>query len=125
MDIRNTTRGTLPRIPFERLAQSALGSRYELSLVICGDALARGMNREHRGKIYAPNVLSFPLSRTEGEIFINIRAAEREAKKYAVSVSERLALLYVHGLFHLAGMRHSASMDSKERTLLKKFGFAR
>ena len=125
MDIHNTTRGTLPRIPFEKLTISALGSRYELSLIICGDALARRMNRKHRGKTHAPNVLSFPLSRTEGEIFLNVRAAEREAKKCAVSARERLALLYVHGLFHLAGMHHSKSMESKERALLKKFGFAR
>jgi len=36
------------RIPFEEIAQAVLGKNYELSLVICGDNLARRMNREYR-----------------------------------------------------------------------------
>src|SRR3990167_2810110 len=78
------------RIPFEEIAQAVLGKNYELSLVICGDNLARRMNREYRlpslklrqasKKNYSPNVLSFPLSKTEGEIFLNVRAAARGAR---------------------------------------------
>ena len=110
------------RIPFEAIARSVLGAQYELSLVICGDELARRINRENRKKSYSPNVLSFPLGKLEGEIFLNIRKAEREAREYKTSPRARLALLFVHGLYHLKGLDHGERMERAERTTLKKFG---
>lgn len=123
-DIRITIRGTIPRIPFERMALDVLGPKYELSLVVCGDALARRMNIEHRKKSYYPNVLSFPLSKADGEIFLNIRKAAREAHRLGTSVQKRAALLYVHGLFHLKGLDHSDYMEREEARILKKYGLA-
>ena len=122
-DITTTTRGTVPRIAFEAMAKSVLGNSYELSLVICGDRLAQRMNAEYRKKTYAPNVLSFPLSTTGGEIFLNMRKAEREARRSGVSVRARIALLYVHGLWHLKGLDHSDRMEAREAATLKAFGF--
>lgn len=122
-DIRTTIRGSVPRIPFEVLATHVLGSKYELSLVICGDTLAQRMNKTYRKKSYKPNVLSFPLEKHAGEIFLNLRKAEREARAGGVSVRDRVALLYVHGLWHLKGHDHSDQMESLERATLKKFGF--
>ncbi|MDO8513958.1 MAG: rRNA maturation RNase YbeY [bacterium] len=111
------------RIPFEKIAHSVLGKKYELSLVICGDFLARKMNKTYRKKIYAPNVLSFPLFKQEGEIFLNVRAAAREAKQFNIPLRERLAHLLVHGCFHLKGLRHGRIMESKERRTLRAFNF--
>jgi rRNA maturation RNase YbeY len=110
------------RLPYERIAASVLGTDYDLSLVICGDTLARRMNAEYRKKTYSPNVLSFELDKKEGEIFLNVRKAEREARAMGVSVAQRMGLLYVHGLYHLKGMDHSDRMESLERQTLKKFG---
>ncbi len=112
------------RIPYEHLAREVLGSRYELSLVICSDALAQRMNREYRKKSYAPNVLSFPLSTSEGEIFVNVRKAERDARAFGVGARERMALLFVHGLYHLKGMRHGSAMEKKEEALLRRFNLS-
>ncbi|MDP3645759.1 MAG: rRNA maturation RNase YbeY [bacterium] len=117
------TRGPVPRLPFDVIARKALGPHYELSLVICGDHLARRMNREHREKNYKPNVLSFPLGKHEGEIFLNVHCAEREAHKFGVSVRSHLALLFVHGCFHLKGLNHGKKMEHEEQAMLKKFGF--
>jgi probable rRNA maturation factor len=114
----------MPRLPYEALSKRVLGARYELSLVVCGDKLARNVNKKYRGKTYAANVLSFPLSKSEGEIFLNSRAAQREAKKYGVSLSARMALLFVHGLFHLKGLAHGDRMESEERKVLKAFGLS-
>jgi rRNA maturation RNase YbeY len=124
VDIKKTIRGSVPRIPFEELAASVLGNTYELSLVICGDYLARRMNRQYRKKAYSPNVLSFPLEKNEGEIFLNIRKAEREARAFETTLRARLALLYVHGLYHLKGLSHGNAMEAAERATLKKFGLA-
>lgn len=123
VSIRNTTRGPVPRVPFESLAREILGQRYDLSLVICGDTLARRINIESRKKTYKPNVLSFPLDTHEGEIFLNVRKAEREARVYGVSVRARIALLFVHGCFHLKGMDHSDEMETEEARILRAHGF--
>jgi probable rRNA maturation factor len=123
LEIRKTSLGPMPPIPFEKLARAALPSRYELSLVICGDALAQEMNETYRKKRYAPNVLSFPLTKTEGEIFLNAPRAKREAKLYGMSFSDRLAHLFVHGCLHLKGLAHGRIMDSNERRILRRFGF--
>lgn len=122
IDIRTTIRGPVPRIPFERMAKDVLGARYELSLVICGDKLAARINKEYRNKTYYPNVLSFELGTGEGEIFLNVRKAAREARLFGVTLSTRVALLYVHGLFHLRGMKHGDQMEDAEQKVLKKYG---
>ncbi len=114
-------RDTVPRIPFEKIAREILGLRYRLSLVICGDSLARKMNRTYRKKSYAANVLSFPLDKNEGEIFLNIPAALRETKESGVALRARLTLLFVHACLHLKDMRHGQAMDRKEQRFLKMF----
>ncbi len=121
--IKRTCHGPVPSVPFERVALAILGPSYELSLVVCGDTLARRMNVKYRKKAYAPNVLSFPLTKREGEIFLNVRKAEREARQCGVPLRERLALLFVHGCFHLKGLRHGRTMEAKERRILRAFSF--
>ncbi len=123
-EIRTTIRGPVPRIPFEAMANAVLGKSYSLSLVICGDKLAQRMNATYRKKTYYPNVLSFPYSTTEGEIFLNIPKASREAKQGGISLTKRAALLYVHGLFHLKGLDHSDHMEAMEQKILKRFNLA-
>lgn len=121
-DVRNTTRGVLPRILFDTITRAILGASYSLSLVLCSDTLARRLNREHRKKSYTPNVLSFPLSPLEGEIFLNIREAEREAFREGVSPATRIAYLFIHACLHLKGMNHGDAMDTEERRHMKKAG---
>lgn len=124
VSIRNTTRGSLPRVPFENLAEEILGRKYELSLVVCGDLLAQEMNMKYRKKTYKPNVLSFPLDKNEGEIFLNTACATREAKKAGMKSLDRIAHLFVHGCLHLKGLPHGKKMDALEKKYLKKYGFA-
>jgi rRNA maturation RNase YbeY len=120
-DIRNTTRGTVPRVPFERIATSIVGPSYTLSLVVCGDTLSKAMNTRYRHKTYRPNVLSFPLSASEGEIFLNVRKAEREAQKEHVSCEERIAYLFIHACLHLKGHKHGDAMDALEDRYMRRF----
>jgi len=124
IDIKTTLRGSVPRIPFGEIARAILGDKFELSLVVCGDTLAQKMNATYRKKTYKPNVLSFPLSKNEGEIFLNVRKAEREAKLGRIPVRERLAYLFVHGCFHLKGLDHSDHMEREESRIMRKFGFS-
>lgn len=130
VDIRRTVR-RVADIPYEAISRRVLGSQYSLSLTLCGDSLARRMYLTHRkprlatepdrGATYTSNVLSFPYSKTEGELFLNVRKAEREAVALGVPVRKRVALLLVHGLMHLKGLDHSATMERQERSVLRAF----
>lgn len=127
IDIANTIRRAslsrrALRVPFESIAHKILGNTFELSLVLCGDALATRINRECRNKTYRPNVLSFPLSKTSGEIYLNLRVAERESKKYDIALEDRIAYLFIHGCIHVLGHDHGHQMDKLERSYLKEFG---
>jgi probable rRNA maturation factor len=121
--LRKTVRGLVPRISFEKIALEILGTSYSLSLVLCGDTLSRRLNTQYRKKTYKPNVLSFPLSQKEGEIFLNIRKAEREARAEGISSAKRITFLFIHACLHLKGLDHGEKMDALELTYLRKAGF--
>jgi rRNA maturation RNase YbeY len=117
---RRKTLSFLRGVPFGKLTQRILGKRYALSLVVCGDTLATRLNAQYRRKTYSPNVLSFPLSRNEGEIILNVRKAEREAQAFGTTAKQRLLFLFIHGCLHLAGYKHGNKMDRLEQLHLKK-----
>lgn len=108
--------------PFERIKEHTLGKRYDLSLVLCGDTKARRLNQTYRNKSYNPNVLSFPIDTSSGEIYINVRQAEREAKKYGHTFKKHLSYLLIHGMLHLKGMAHGSRMEHEENAILSHFG---
>lgn len=111
VSITKTVKGRLPSLPFAEIKDAVLGKDYELSLVFCANDLSRRINRTYRGKDYPTNVLSFPLSKKSGEIFINLR------KLKGFSVGN----LYIHGLFHLKGLDHGATMERAEEKVRKQF----
>ncbi len=119
--LTNLTKQTLPRLPYENFFVAALGMKYDLSLVICGDKRSQSLNRLYRNKAYIPNILSFPLSDTAGEIFLNLRQAKREHRTRGESYEYFVALLAIHGMLHLKGMTHGSTMEGKEKLLLRKF----
>lgn len=116
--IRTTTKDRVPALPFSAMKRKVLGDAYSLSLVFAGDARTRGLNLRYRGKSYVPNVLAFPYDKTTGEIFINQRQAAREAASFDLTPKKFIALLFVHGMFHLKGMRHGSTMEREERRVL-------
>ncbi len=120
--LSHTTRTYPKHIPYERMARDILGARYALSLVFVGEARAQALNKQYRHKEYYPNVLSFPLSDTEGEIYICPMVARREAKKFDMTVDGFIGYLFIHGLYHLKGHDHSDAMDAHEARAVKKYG---
>lgn len=119
--IINKTKGTLPRVPFADIKDTALGKNYKLSLVFIGDAKSKNLNKSYRGKDKPTNVLSFELSKTEGEIFITPSVARKEAPKFDRTFNNFIAFLFIHGLIHLKGMDHGPKMEAAEKKLRKKF----
>lgn len=122
IDIKNTTRSRTPHVPFEDMVHAALGKSYELSLVFIGDKRSRDLNFKHRGKNKPTNILSFPLSETDGELFINLKLARSQAANFKRSETNFIAYLFIHGLYHLKGYGHGSRMESKEAKLRAQFG---
>lgn len=121
LSITNKTKGTIKGVPFLELKNKALGEKYELSLVFVGNKKSRSLNRIYRQKDKATNILSFPLSKTSGEIFINLNLAKIEAPKFNRTFQKFVGYLFIHGLFHLKGMQHGLRMESAEKKLRDKF----
>ncbi len=119
--LTNTTRSSY-RVPFETIKNDILGEKYQLSLALIGEKRARAINRQSRQKEYAPNVLSFPLTKNSGEVYLTPAVAKREAKKFDHAEREHLVFLYIHGLLHLQGYDHGPKMESLEQKFLKKYG---
>lgn len=121
VSIARTARSTPPRISYQDIALEVLPRGFEVSLVFVGDTLSTRLNIERRNKAYTPNVLTFPLTDRSGEIFINLLQAKREAKRAGISYKEHVLHLFIHGLLHLKGMGHGATMERTECALVEKF----
>lgn len=122
--ITSTVRAYPTRLPYPAMKDTILGTRYELSLVFVGAQRATSLNQAYRNKSYVPNVLSFPLHNTAGEIFICPAVAAREAKKFNLSTNGYIAYLFIHGCLHLKGHDHGDTMDRLERKYCKAFNIS-
>jgi len=107
----------MQRIPsvFNKIKKEILGQPYDLSVVFLSDKEMRRKMKYRYEKIAGKktsNVLSFPLSKTSGEILICPAAA----------APYTLAYLFIHGCLHLKGKKHSDTMEREENRILKQFG---
>ena len=94
-----------------------------ISLTIVDDEAIRKLNREHRGKDKATDVLSFPLEpeafsneRLLGDIVISIDTARRQAADYDAPLQREIERLMIHGLLHVLGHDH---MEAEERRVME------
>lgn len=115
------TKGKLPSLPFEQYKNAILGKKYQLSIVFAGSTLSQKLNKQYRDKDYPTNVLSFPLSKDEGEIIINLQKARSEAKNFDLEYIPFVGYLLIHGMLHLKGLDHGSTMDNEEEKYRKKF----
>lgn len=119
--VTHTTRTAPPKIPYTQIANTIAGKTYDLSVVFVGEYKAQQLNKVHRNKSYIPNVLSFPLNKTMGEIFICPKVAKRQAKDFGLSYTNYVTYLLIHGILHLKGYDHGDTMDKLERKYLAAF----
>ncbi len=112
-------------------ALSALGfagASIEVSLV--SDAQIRALNRQHRGKNKATDVLSFPLFEGKngrlkiarwargqplGSVVISRDTARAQAKQMRHRYRDEIIRLLVHGCCHVVGFDHERSASDEKR----------
>ena len=115
------TKGKLPSLPFVLMAKDILGKNFELSLVFVGDKESQEINKTYRDKDYPTNVLSFPLSESSGEIFINLKKVRLDAPLFEKTYHEFLLHIVIHGMLHVKGYDHGKEMDRLEERFIKKY----
>lgn len=117
--VNNLTRQTTPKLLFEEIANKILGKRYDLSIVFIGATRSQHLNKNFRQKDKPTNVLAFPLSDRQGEIFIDLGTAKKTARKFEQSLTFHLNFLLIHACLHLKGYDHGSTMESEEDRLIK------
>lgn len=121
LTITATARSYPKTIPYQKIKDVILGKKYQLSLVFLGETRAQALNVSTRGKTYTPNVLSFPLTNTAGEIYITPQVAKKDAHRFEMNYTTHVGYLYIHGLLHLKGYDHSPKMEQQEAQLMQHF----
>jgi len=90
------------------------------------------INKKYLNHDYSTDIITFNYSGSnlnlDGEIFISIDDAKYNSEKYAVSVSNELTRLVIHGMLHLAGYDDLKSAEKKnmkriENNLTIKYNF--
>lgn len=113
-----------PRISrslFRCVKDAVLGPAYELSVAFVDSRVMRALNRRYRGIASPTDILSFPLSKTSGEIVFSMNEVKKRAPLFERSLTRFLAYLFIHGLLHLKGERHGSKMEAQEQKFRKKF----
>jgi probable rRNA maturation factor len=121
----------------KKLLNAAGEPSSSLSLTLVNDAAIRELNREHRGKDKATDVLSFSLvengsasaERLLGDVVISVETARRQASEYDASLQDELYRLLIHGILHVMGHDHERAgerraMVAAERRLAKAIDLA-
>ena len=124
--------GLPSRSQLKKWVKAALRVDTEVTIRFVGEEEGRMLNSSYRGKDYATNVLTFPLTEIPhlmGDIIICAPVVESEAYAQNKSIEAHYAHLTVHGVLHLHGYDHITEpqaelMESLEVTILQKLGYA-
>lgn len=117
---------------FQKWVKMAINVDTEVTIRIVDADEGRELNSMYRGKDYATNVLTFPLSEEPhlmGDIIICAPVVEAEAQSQNKPLEAHYAHLTVHGVLHLHGYDHETEaqaelMEGIETAIVTKLGYA-
>ena len=99
-----------------------------VSVLLCGDARMRRLNRDFRRIDRPTDVLSFPAGTSGflGDVAIDVPYAARQARRRGHSLEREVQLLLAHGVLHLLGHDHEtddgAMFRLQRRLVARVFG---
>ena len=105
---------------FKLIKNKILGKDYDLSWAFISPTKIQKLNKIYRNINKPTDILSFPLSKTEGEIYLCKSEARKEAGNFDREYENFLLFLFIHGCVHLKGYDHGSTMENEERKLCKK-----
>ena len=103
----------------------------EIALLFTSDDAVAGLNKTHRDKDGATDVLSFPADEDDflGDIALAFTTVKNQAAELAISLEDHLLHLTLHGTLHLCGHDHiddddAEAMEAIEIKILADHGIA-
>lgn len=109
--------------PVERLVDYILrheaAHARELNIVFIGDKEMTRLHRKFLHRNSTTDVISFPFDgdlrrrSVEGEVYVNVDQARRQAKTFGVSVRDEIRRLVIHGILHLTGYDDTTKTTKK------------
>lgn len=110
--VRNWIAETVKAEGFKRIA--------ELSFVFCSDTYLLAINKEYLDHDTYTDIVTFDTSEDEdviaGDIFISVDRTRENAAKFAVSDTDELHRVLIHGVLHLCGFLDKTKTDKELMT---------
>ena len=91
-----------------------------LAVICTHSRFIRKINREFLKHDYVTDVIAFPLGDeggVEGEIYINLDAAKKQAREYGVTFTQEARRLLIHGALHLLGYEDATKNEKKKMSM--------
>ncbi len=95
---------------------------FDINLIFTSDIYVSNLKKEFFSKNQWTDVIAFPMHNKnkkfiEGEIYISMPTAKKNAKRYKQSYGKELARLVIHGSLHLIGIEDDT--DEKKEKMIK------
>jgi probable rRNA maturation factor len=93
----------------------------ELTYVFCSDQYLLQINQQYLNHDTYTDIITFDNSEVEGvitgDIFISVERIKENAAKFAVTETQELHRVMIHGALHLLGYKDKSVADKKKMTL--------
>ena len=97
---------------------------YDINVIFTSDIHLSNLKKEFFSKDQWTDVIAFPLQRDskfiEGEIYISIPTAKKNANVFKEPYKKELGRLIIHGSLHLLGIEDKSAEQKKKMTILEE-----
>ena len=97
---------------------------YDVNVIFTSDIHLSDLKKEFFSKDQWTDVIAFPLQRDskfiEGEIYISIPTAKKNANSFKEPYEKELGRLIIHGSLHLLGIEDKSTQQKKNMTILEE-----
>ncbi|CAN5366294.1 rRNA maturation RNase YbeY [soil metagenome] len=92
----------------------------DVAYVFCSDEFLLQMNQQHLKHDFYTDIITFDYTEggiVSGDLFISIDRVRENAKTNAVSFTQELHRVMIHGILHLLGLKDKKKSDQKAMRL--------
>ena len=97
---------------------------YDVNVIFTSDIHLSDLKKEFFSKDQWTDVIAFPLENNnefiEGEIYISIPTAKKNANSFKEPYKKELVRLMIHGSLHLLGIEDKSTEQKKKMTILEE-----
>ncbi len=88
--------------------------QFHFTIIFIDDEKIRDLNQRYRKVNLATDILVFPYSPSEAEIYISLERAYAQAKEYRQTDQKEVLRLIIHGVLHSSGWRDENPKERKK-----------